>query len=195
MDVKEPLEFPFEGPFSFENILLFPISSGSFCLEGLSNIRIQTEEGKMMDKKRRLWINLGIMLVIIDLVAIQTEANGNSWNWKFFFSDAECDFYYDPDTVFRSAEDIVRVWWKEVFHTKEVLRSRGFTGSEYEKAVYQINVSEINCKKKASCRKFLMICSEEGTTILCNLHKRQLEEWVPVWQVLPTGVLYRELCR
>jgi hypothetical protein len=110
-------------------------------------------------------------------------------------SDAECDYFYDPDTVFRSAKDIVRVWWKEVFHTKEVLRSRGFTGSEYEKAVFQINVSEINCKKKESCRKFFMICSEEGATILCNMHKRQLEGWVPVWQVHPTGVLYRELCR
>ena len=149
----------------------------------------------MMGNKRELSIKWGIMLVIIGLVAIQTEAHGNSWNWKFFFSDEEVDFFYDPDTVFRSAEDIVRVWWKEVFNTKEVLRSRGFTGSEYEKAAYQINVSEINCKKKESCRKFFMICSEEGATILCNMHKRQLEGWVPVWQVHPTGVLYRELCR
>jgi len=144
--------------------------------------------------KRRLWIKWRIMFVIIGLVAIQTEAHGDSWKWDFFYSDSECDFFYDPDTVSRSAEDIVRVWWKEVFHTKEVLRSRGFTGGEYEKAVYQINVSEINCRKKESCRKFFMICSEEGTTILCNMHKRQLEEWVPVWQVHPTGVLYRKLC-
>ena len=149
----------------------------------------------MMGKKRRLWINLGIMLVMIGLVAIQTEAKGNSWKWEFFYSDRECDFFYDPDTVFRSAEGIVRVWWKEVFKTKGVLRSRGFTGSEYEKAAYQINVSEINCKKKETCRKFFMICSEEGATILCDLHKRQVEEWVPVWQGRPTGVLYLELCR
>ena len=148
-----------------------------------------------MREKRRLWINLGTLFVMIGLVAIQTDVRGDSWNWKYFSSDAECDFFYDPDTVLKSAEDIVRVWWKEVFHTKEVLRSRGFTGSEYEKAIYQINVSEINCKKKESCRKFFMICSEEGATILCNMHKRQLEEWVPVWQVHATGVLYRELCR
>ena len=149
----------------------------------------------MMGKKRRLSIKWGIMLVITGLVTIQTEAHADSWTWKFFSSDAECDFFYDPDTVLKSTENIVRVWWKEVFHTKEVLRSRGFTGSEYEKANYQINVSEINCKKKESCRKFFMICSEEGATILCNMHRRQSEEWVPVWQVHPVGVLYRELCR
>ncbi len=149
----------------------------------------------MMAKKRRLWIKWGIMLLIIGLVAIQKEARGDNWNWQLFFSDAECDFYYDPDTVFKSPENIIRVWWKEVFKTKGVLRSRGFTGSEYEKAIYQINVSEINCKKKESCRKFFMICSEEGETILCNLHKRQVEEWVPVWQRRPTGVLFLELCR
>jgi len=195
MDVKEPLAFPLEVPFPFKNILSFPISSDTFCFEGVSNIQNQTEEGKMMDKKRRLWIKRGIMLVIIGLAAIQTEVHGNSWKWEFFFSDAECDFSYDPDTVFRSAEDIVRVWWKEDFKTKEVLKSRGFTGSEYEKAAYQINVSEINCKKKESCRKFFMICSEEGGTILCNMHKRQSEEWVSVRQVHPIGVLYWKVCR
>ena len=149
----------------------------------------------MTRKRRRLSIELGIMLVIIGLVAIQGEAYGQSWKWEFFFSDAECDFFYDPDTVFRSAEDIVRVWWKEDFKTKEVLRSRGFTGSEYEKAAYQINISEINCKKKESCRKFFMICSEEGATILCNIHKRQSEGWVPVQQVHPIGLLYWKVCR
>jgi len=149
----------------------------------------------MMGKKRQFSIKFGIMVVIIGLVAIQPEAYGNSWKWEFFYSDRECDFFYDPDTVSRSPEGIVRVWWKEAFHTKEVLRSRGFTGSEYEKAAYQINVSEINCKKKESCRRFFMICSEEGATILCDMHKQQAEEWVSVWQRRPTGVLYLELCR
>ncbi len=135
------------------------------------------------------------MLVIIGFVGIQTEAYGQGWQWKFFSSDSECDFFYDPETVFRSPENIVRVWWKEVFKTKEVLRSRGFTGSEYENVVYQINASEIDCPKKESRRRFFMLCSEGGESILCNIHKRQLEEWVPVWQVRPTGVLYRELCR
>jgi hypothetical protein len=46
-----------------------------------------------MGKKRRLWINLGIMLVIIGLVGIQTQAHGNSWNWKFFFSDESAIFF------------------------------------------------------------------------------------------------------
>jgi hypothetical protein len=128
------------------------------------------------------------------LVVIQREAYGQSWKWEFFSSDSECDFFYDPDTVFKTPENIVRVWWKEVFHRKEVLRSRGFTGSEYEKVIYQINVSEIDCNKKESRRRFFMLCSEEGESILCNIHKRQLDEWVPVWQVRPTGILYRKLC-
>lgn len=148
-----------------------------------------------MGKKRRLWMILGIMLVVIGLVVIQTKAYGESWNWKFFWRDLECDFFYDPDTVDGSPRNIIRVWWKEVFHTKEVLRSRGFTGSEYEKAAYQINVSEINCKKKECRRRFFMICSEEGGNILCNIHRRQLDEWVPVWQVPSTGALYWKLCR
>ncbi len=135
------------------------------------------------------------MLVIGGFVVIQTEAYGQSWSWELFLSDSECDFFYDPDTVFRSPENILRVWWKEVFKTKEVLRSRGFTGSEYGKAVYQVNVTEINCQKKESRRKFFMVCSEEGETIYCKIHRQQLEEWVPVWRVRPTGVLYRELCR
>jgi len=147
-----------------------------------------------MGKKRRFWMRWGIMLVMIGLVVIQREAYGQSWKWEFFSSDSECDFFYDPDTVFKSPENIVRVWWKEVFHRKEVLRSRGFTGSEYEKVVYQVNVSEIDCKKKESRRRFFMLCSEEGESILCNIHKRQLDEWVPVWQVRPTGILYRKLC-
>ncbi len=83
-------------------ILLCVIFFGPFCFEDLSNIQVQTEEGKMMRKQRRLSVKLGIMLVIIGLVAIQTEAHGNSWKWEFFYSDAECDFFYDPDTVFRS---------------------------------------------------------------------------------------------
>jgi hypothetical protein len=148
-----------------------------------------------MGRKRRLWMKWGILLVIIGCVVIQTEAYGQSWNWELFLSDSECDFFYDPDTVFRSPENILRVWWKEVFKTKEVLRSRGFTGSEYDKAVYQVNVTEINCQKKESRRKFFMLCSETGDSILCNIHRRQLEGWVPVWRVRPTGVLYRELCR
>ena len=148
-----------------------------------------------MGKKRRLWMKWGIMLVMIGVVGIQTEAYGQSWKWELFLSDSECDFFYDPDTVFRSPENILRVWWKEVFHGKEVLRSRGFTGSEYEKATYQINVSEINCKKKECRRRFFMICSEEGENILCNIHRRQLDEWVPVWQVHPAGALYWKLCR
>ena len=147
-----------------------------------------------MDEKRRLWMKWGIMLVMIGLITIQTEAYGQSWNWKLFLKDVDCDFYYDPDTVTKSPEDIVRVWWKEVFKTKEVLKSRGFTRSEYEKVIYQINVSEIDCNKKESRRRFFMLCSEEGESILCNIHKRQLDEWVPVWQVRPTGILYRKLC-
>ena len=97
----------------------------------------------------------GIMLVIIGFVVIQTEAYGQSWNWVLFLSDSECDFFYDPDTVFRSPENILRVWWKEVFKTKEVLRSRGFTESEYDRAVYQVNVTEINCQKKRAEGNFL----------------------------------------
>jgi len=148
-----------------------------------------------MGKKRRLWTKWGIMLVAIFFVVIQTEAYGQSWQWKFFSSDSEGDFFYDPETVFKSPENIVRVWWKEVFKTKEVLRNRGFTGSQYEKAAYQINVTEINCQTKESRRKFFMLCSEEGENIVCNIHRRQLDGWVPVWQVRPTGVLYRQLCR
>ena len=147
-----------------------------------------------MGEKGRLWMKWRMMIWIISLVLIQTEAYGTSWNWELFLRDVDSDFYYDPDTVIRSPENIVRVWWKEVFKTKEVLRSRGFTGSEYEKAVYQINVSEINCQKKECCKKFFMLCSETGESILCNIHRRQLEKWVPVWRVRPTGVLYRELC-
>ena len=56
----------------------------------------------MVGKKRQFSVKWGIMLVIIGLVAIQTEAYGNSWKWEFFYSDRECDFFYDPDTVFRS---------------------------------------------------------------------------------------------
>ena len=148
-----------------------------------------------MRKQRRLSIKLGIMLVIIGLVAIQEEAYGQSWKWEFLLSDAECDFFYDPDTVYKSAEDIVRVWWKEDFKTKEVLRSRGFTGSEYEKVAYQINVSEIHCQKKEGRRIFFMLCSEGGETIICNIHRRPSEEWVPVWKEHATGVLYWKLCR
>jgi len=148
-----------------------------------------------MVKKRRLWIKWGIMLVMIGLIGIQTEAYGKSWNWEFFFSDQESDLFYDPGTVLKSPESIVRVWWKEIFKTKEVLRSRGFTGSEYEKVAYQINVSEIHCQKKEGRRIFFMLCSESGESILCEFHRRKMEEWVPVHKVHPIGVLYWELCR
>jgi len=136
-----------------------------------------------------------IMLVIIGLVALQAEAHGNSWNWNFFLTNAECDFFYDPGTVFRSPESIVRVWWKEVFKTKEVLKSRGFTGSEYEKVVYQINVTEINCPKKEWSRKAFMLCSEEGDDSLCDIHRERSEEWFPVMEEQPIAVLYWKLCR
>ena len=148
-----------------------------------------------MGKRRRLSIKWGIILVIVGFVIIQTEAYGQSWNWELFSSDLECDFFYDPDTVLRSSENVLRVWWKEVFKTKEVLRSRGYMESEFGKVLYQVNVTEINCQKKESRRKFFMLCSETGESILCNIHRRQIEEWVPVWQVRPTGVLYRKLCR
>ena len=148
-----------------------------------------------MGKKRRLWVKWGIMLVMIGFVAHQAEAQENRCDWNFFSTNAECDFYYDPGMVFRSPENIIRVWWKEVFKTKEVLKSRGFTGSEYEKVTYQINVSEIYCEKKECVRKFFMICSEEGENILCNFHRRQSDEWVSVREVYPIGVLYWKLCR
>ena len=148
-----------------------------------------------MGKKRRLGMKWGIMLVIIGFVAIQTEAHGESWNWKFFLSNAECDFFYDPDTALRSPEGIVRVWWKEVFKTEKVLKSRGFTESKYEKAVYQINVTEINCERKECCMKFFMLCSGEGESILCTIHRRQSDEWVSVREGYPIGALYWKLCR
>jgi hypothetical protein len=109
--------------------------------------------------------------------------------------DVDCNFYYDPDTVTRSPENIVRVWWKEVFKTREVLRSRGFTQSQYEKTSYQINVTEINCTKKECRRKFFMLCSEEGETVLCTIHRRQLEDWVPTREEHATGTLYLKLCQ
>jgi hypothetical protein len=148
-----------------------------------------------MGEKGRLWMKWRMMIWIISLVLIQTEAYGTSWNWELFLRDVDCDFYYDPDTVIRSPENIVRVWWKEVFKTKEVLKSRGFTRSEYEKAAYQINVTEINCKKKECCRKFFMLCSEEGETIFCTIHRRQLDEWIPMREEHATGVLYLKLCQ
>ncbi len=148
-----------------------------------------------MSKMRQLTVKSGVLIVVIELIFVCTEAHGQSWKWTPFLSDSDCDFFYDPDTVFKSPENIVRVWWKELFKTKEVLKSRGFTENEYEKVAYQINVSEIDCQKKESRRKFFMLCSEEGESIVCNIHRRQLEEWTPVWRVRPTGVLYRELCR
>jgi hypothetical protein len=146
-------------------------------------------------KKRRFRMKWGIMIVIMGLVMIQMEAYGNSWNWELFLRDVDCDFYYDPGTVFRSPENIVRVWWKEVFKTKEVLKSRGFTRSEYEKTAYQINVTEINCQKKECLRKFFMLCSGEGESILCTIHRRKSDEWVPMREDHATGVLYLKLCR
>jgi len=47
MDVKEPLEFPFEGLFSFENILSFAISFGpSFVLRACQTYRLQLRRDK-----------------------------------------------------------------------------------------------------------------------------------------------------
>jgi hypothetical protein len=157
--------------------------------------QIQTEEGKIMGKRRRLWMIGRIMLVLIGLGVIQTEAYGDGWNWKLLLSDKECNVYYDPDTAIRSPEGIVRVWWKEVFRTKEVLRSRGFTGSQYKGAEYQINVTEINCQKKECRRKFFMLCSGEGESLLCTIHSKQPDEWVPVREGHSTGALYWKLCR
>ncbi len=148
-----------------------------------------------MGKERQLWMIREIMLVMICLLMIQTEAYGQSWNWELFLTDIDCNYYYDPDTVSRLPENIVRVWWKEVFKTKDVLKSRGFTRSEYEKTAYQINVTEIRCQKKQSRRKFFMLCSDEGENILCTIHRRQLDEWVPVTEGHPTGALYWKLCR
>jgi hypothetical protein len=148
-----------------------------------------------MGKKRRLSIRWGIILVIVGFVVIQAEAYGQSWNWELFLNDVDITFYYDPDTVIRLPGDIVRVWWKEVFKTREVLKSRGFKQSEYEKTAYQINVTEINCKKKECLRKFFMLCSEEGETLLCTIHRKQLEGWVPVRGDHATGVLYFKLCQ
>ena len=136
----------------------------------------------------------GVTLVIMGLAETQTEAYGKSWDWKFFLSDAECDFYYDPGTVSRSPERIVRVWWKEVFKTKEVLRSRGFTGGEYEKVLYQINVTEISCARKEWRRKFFMLCSGEGDDT-CAIHREKSDKWVPIIEEQPVGALYGELCQ
>ena len=137
----------------------------------------------------------GIFLVMISLGAIQTEVHGDKWDWKFFLTNAECDFFYSPGTVFRSDAGIVRVWWKEVFKTKDVLKSRGFTRREYEKVAYQINVTEINCSQKEYLRKFFMLCSNEGDSVFCDIHRHHLEEWSPVRKEQPIGVLYLELCR
>lgn len=148
-----------------------------------------------MGRNRRLWMRWRMVLLIICLIVIQGKVYGNSWDWELFLRDVDCDFYYDPDTVARSSENIVRVWWKEVFKTKEVLKSRGFTRSEYEEAAFQINVTEINCKKKECRRKFFMICSGEGESILCTIHRRQIEEWVPMREEHATGALYLKLCQ
>jgi hypothetical protein len=148
-----------------------------------------------MDEKKRLGMKWGMMILMIWLVVIQSEAYGQSWKWELFLKDVDCDFYYDPDTVIRSPENIVRVWWKEVFKTKEVLKSRGFTRDEYEKAAYQINVTEINCKKKEFCRKFFMLCSDEGENIFCTIHRRKSDEWIPMREEHATEALYFKLCQ
>ena len=148
-----------------------------------------------MAKKRRLGLIWGIMVVIIGLAEIQTEAYGDSGNWKFFLSDAECDFYYDAGAVSGSPEKVVRVSWKEVFKTKEALRSRGFTGSEYEKVVYQLNVTEINCPRKQWRRKFFMLCSGEEDDIPCAIHKEKSDKWLPVKEGQPIGALHWKVCQ
>ena len=148
-----------------------------------------------MGKKRRLWGMGGCVLVIICFVAIQREAHGESGNWKFFMSNAECDLYYDSDNVSRSPESIVRVTWKEVFKTKEVLKSRGFIGSEYEKVAYQLNVTEVNCPRKEWRRKFLMLCSGEPDDTPCAIRKEKSDKWLPVMEEQPIGGLYGILCQ
>ena len=135
-----------------------------------------------------------IMLVVVGLVAIQTEAHENTRSWKFFFTNVESDFFYDPDTVSKSPESIVRVCWKEVFKTKEVLRSRGFTGSECEKVVYQLNVTEINCLRKEWRRKCFMLRSGERDDTGCTIHKERSDKWVPVMEGRPIGALYGKVC-
>ena len=140
-------------------------------------------------------VKWGIMVVIIGLAFLQTKSYGTDWKWDFFLTNAECDCFYDPGTIFRSPENIVRVWWKEVFRTSEVLKSRGFTGTEYEKAVYQINVTEINCPGKEFRRKFYMLCSEKGENISCNIHKMHSNEWIPVSAEQPIAALYLKACR
>ena len=148
-----------------------------------------------MGKKRRLSIIRVIMLVIIGLVSLQAEAHGDPWDWQFFLTNSECDFYYAPGTAIRSQEGVVRVWWKEVFKTKEVLTSRGFTGSEYEKVTYQINVTEINCSRQEYLRKFFMLCSGEGNNVFCDIHRKHSDKWSPVREEQPIGDLYLLLCR
>ena len=150
---------------------------------------------EIMGKKRRLSIIRVIMLVIIGLGSLQAEAHGDPWDWQFFLTNSECDFYYAPGTAIRSQEGVVRVWWKEVFKTKEVLTSRGFTGSEYEKVTYQINVTEINCLKKEFLRKFFMLCSGEGNNVFCDIHRQHSEKWSSMRDEQAIGVLYLELCR
>ena len=155
----------------------------------------QTEEIKVMGKKKRLWMKWGILLVMLGFVASQTESQEKNWDWKFFLENDECAFFYSPGTVLRSQEGTVRVWWKEHFKTKRVLKSRGFTGSEYDKVTYQINVTEINCSRQEYLRKFFMLCSGEGNNVFCDIHRQHSGKWAPVSEEQPIGAVYLILCR
>ena len=148
-----------------------------------------------MGQKREAWVIWGCVLVIICFVAIQREAHGETGNWKFFLSNSECDHYYNSDTVSRSPERIIRVTWKEVFKTKEVLKSRGFTGSEYEKIAYQLNVTELNCPRKEWRRKLLILCSGEEDDTPCTIRKEKSDQWLPVIEEQPIGALSRMVCQ
>jgi len=127
-----------------------------------------------------------------------SDSNGSIWRqWKLGILLEQCRvrFFFDLATVSRSPQGIVRVSWKEVFKTKEVLRSRGFTGSEYEKVDYQINVTEINCPGKKWRRRFFMLCSGEINDTVCDIHKEKSDKWVPIRQEQPIGALYGKVCR
>jgi hypothetical protein len=89
VDGERPLEFPVEVLFSFGHFVSFYIFSCSPLFREHLKKQIQTEEGKIMGKKRRLSIKWGIMLVIVGLVVIQTEAFPGEPGLEFPFAPSE----------------------------------------------------------------------------------------------------------
>ena len=140
---------------------------------------------------KSLWVNLGVVLVVVGL-AIFSYAEVQGTDWKLFKKTEDAKFYYDKKDITHSTQKIVKVWIRQVYTKKGKTDMVKLVGPRYGNLSYSINSLEFDCGARMIRFLSMTYYSKNGDVL-------DLENTPNKWESIPPNsmfdALYEKICK